>query len=146
MKDSDSIRQMIPTPRRKPGDHVEGDNTFCRRTKACEAGRGRCRGSTAGEKNDNSSLSSGDGRRKNDLFRPRQHLGRGHSLSVLESRLEKIHNLSRCAESRHSWQSVRIPLRQMRWLKHVENTWRNFTTVNDSVIKVGPLTRRWVDT
>ena len=72
---------------------------------------------------------------------------------MLETRLENIRNLSKCAESRHSWQSVRIQSRQMRLLMHVEYVEKR-TNVKDAVIKVvprtdattTPFTGRWVDT
>ena len=51
-------------------------------------------------------------------------------MSELETKLEKIHNLYRCDESQHSWQSARTLARQKRLL--------NATTK--------PLTGRWVDT
>ena len=83
------------------------------------------------------------------LLRPQQHLQQGHSLSAFETRLEKTHNPSRCAESRQSWQSARTPPRQMQLKKNLEK----LRKVKDAAIKAvprtdattRPLTGRWVD-
>ena len=86
---------------------------------------------------------------------PRQpHLLQEHSLSVLETKLAKIHNPHRCVEMRHSWRSARTHPRQMTLLKRDEHTLKKLTKVQDANIKVGPrtyattkpLTGLWVDT
>ena len=88
------------------------------------------------------------------LLRLQQHLRQEHSLSELETKLAKIHNLHRYVELQHSWQSVRNYPYHTSLLKRGRIPLEKLTNVKDAIIKVvprtdattKPLTGRWVDT
>ena len=85
--------------------------------------------------------------------RPRQHLLRGHSLRELETKLERIHNLSKCADRELTAECedacTSEAIAEARRV-HLEK----LTKVKDAVIKVvprtdattRPLRGRWMDT